>query len=482
MIITKRTATVAVTALLTLSGIFVPALAAAAATAPTSPVIDGGDMLSAAQERSLTQAIDSADKRYKLEFVVETIPALNGRDIKALATSRANELGVGSEALNNGVYTLIARDDHGIQIALGSGVEGKVSNGTVEQIIADDMTPAFRENDYVGGIEAAQAEIGSYYSTDRAAKEAAAQRAADAENQRVGASITHWLLLILGGIVALAVLGGLIWLARRLIEYVQVERERKARVRHREAIEALTGELHDLTPEREAEFHALPNDEARKQWLAPRIAAYTVKDEAFADELYEGAMRAYTKVWTSQIEKETNMRWTHERPYKGRAGWVSLAEFFTKFRADSEQEKERQRREAKRLAEERERQRAAAAERARVAAKQKAQQEADAKRAWKQFTPEQKAAVKRARTRREKERVLTGYGVASGDLNIWFPIWLATYASEVGQPQSDYSSHSHHSSSSSSSYGGGYSSGSDFGSASSFGGGSFDGGGGGGSW
>jgi len=114
-----------------------------------------------------------------------------------------------------------------------------------------------------------------------------------------------------------------------------------------------------------------------------------------------------------------------------------------------------------------------------VAARQKAKNEQNAKQFWASLDEEQKSQVKRARSRSDKERVLSSFGADNSNIQVWFPLLLALYATEIGRPQtsSSYSSSSSDSSYRSSDSGSSFSS--DF---TSFGGGGFDGGGGGGSW
>ncbi|MDP0763510.1 TPM domain-containing protein [Klebsiella pneumoniae] len=57
--------------------------------------------------------------------------------------------------MDDGVLVLVAKDDRRMRIEVGYGLEGTITDIDAGRIIREYMTPAFRQQDYAGGLEAA---------------------------------------------------------------------------------------------------------------------------------------------------------------------------------------------------------------------------------------------------------------------------------------------------------------------------------------
>jgi uncharacterized protein len=71
--------------------------------------------------------------------------------------------GIGQKGLNNGVLILVkpkTPDSRGdVQIATGYGLEGAIPDLTCAAIVDNDILPAFRQEDYYGGLDKATTTI-----------------------------------------------------------------------------------------------------------------------------------------------------------------------------------------------------------------------------------------------------------------------------------------------------------------------------------
>ncbi|NEX45040.1 TPM domain-containing protein [Pseudotabrizicola algicola] len=76
-----------------------------------------------------------------------------GARIEDYAKALFNRWGVGDAARDDGILILIARDDREMRIALGAGYE-VIWDNAAQRVIDRSFLPAFRNDDYVGGIEA----------------------------------------------------------------------------------------------------------------------------------------------------------------------------------------------------------------------------------------------------------------------------------------------------------------------------------------
>src|SRR6185369_6436209 len=61
---------------------------------------------------------------------------------------------LGRKGVDDGALLLIAKNDRKLRIEVGYGLEGVLNDATAKRIIADDITPLFKQGDFYGGITA----------------------------------------------------------------------------------------------------------------------------------------------------------------------------------------------------------------------------------------------------------------------------------------------------------------------------------------
>ena len=83
----------------------------------------------------------------------------------------------GQGEANNGLILLVAPNERKVRIEVGYGLEGIMTDALSHQIIANDILPRFRDNDYAGGIMTGADDI---IAQLQAPPEAAEQRVLDA--------------------------------------------------------------------------------------------------------------------------------------------------------------------------------------------------------------------------------------------------------------------------------------------------------------
>ena len=94
--------------------------------------------------------------------MVAIINSTEGEYINYLATSWAQEWGVGDAKKDNGVFILLAKDDRKINISTGYGVEHLLTDKMCSRIIQESIIPFFKKNDYYGGLEAGSSKYLKY--------------------------------------------------------------------------------------------------------------------------------------------------------------------------------------------------------------------------------------------------------------------------------------------------------------------------------
>lgn len=111
-------------------------------------VSDTAEILSPAVESQLNQIISGLETKNGSEIAVVTVlDTLPSDSPKAFAARLFNNWGIGKKGLENGLLLLISVNDHRVEIETGQGIQTHLPDETVQQIIDQQILPAFREID-----------------------------------------------------------------------------------------------------------------------------------------------------------------------------------------------------------------------------------------------------------------------------------------------------------------------------------------------
>ncbi|MBI1317297.1 TPM domain-containing protein [bacterium] len=121
---------------------------------PPRLVNDLADILSPEQEARLERFLVDYDDSTSTQIAVVTVRTTAGEDINFYAAKIGETWGVGQAGKENGIVLCVAVDDRMVAIQTGYGIEEYLRAGLAKRIIDERMVPAFRNNDYPGGIVA----------------------------------------------------------------------------------------------------------------------------------------------------------------------------------------------------------------------------------------------------------------------------------------------------------------------------------------
>jgi uncharacterized protein len=122
---------------------------------PTRWVTDVATILSPAAAKSLDEYLERLEKKTGAQFIVYTLPSLQGDTLEEFTLRAANAWGVGRKGHDDGLVLFIFRDDHKVRIEVGLGLETTIPDSYARRVIREEMTPRFRKGDFDGGITAA---------------------------------------------------------------------------------------------------------------------------------------------------------------------------------------------------------------------------------------------------------------------------------------------------------------------------------------
>ena len=121
---------------------------------PIKFVNDYTNTLTAEQIQGLETKLFELTKNTSTEVVVIIIPTTKGRTIADYNVDLLRKWGVGDKKNNNGVILLVAKEDKKLDITVGYGLEGSLTDATSKNIIDEVIVPRFKENNnYYQGIK-----------------------------------------------------------------------------------------------------------------------------------------------------------------------------------------------------------------------------------------------------------------------------------------------------------------------------------------
>jgi uncharacterized protein len=137
---------------------------------PSGYVNDFAGVFTSEQKNALEEKLHAFNASTTNEIAVVTVKSLGGDYIENYAAQLFKEWGIGTKKNNNGVLLLVALDDHKMRIEVGYGLEGALTDSLSSQIIRNDLTPAFKQGDFYGGVNVAtdhiiEATRGEYQSS-----------------------------------------------------------------------------------------------------------------------------------------------------------------------------------------------------------------------------------------------------------------------------------------------------------------------------
>ena len=138
---------------------FVLGLAAFAwADVPVPPlkarVTDLTGTLSASQRGALESALHAFEARNGGQMAVLLVPTTQPESIEQYSIRVAEAWKLGRKGKDDGLLLLVAKNDRKVRIEVGYGYEGVIPDAIARRVIAETITPLFKQGDFAGGISA----------------------------------------------------------------------------------------------------------------------------------------------------------------------------------------------------------------------------------------------------------------------------------------------------------------------------------------
>ena len=124
-------------------------------------VIDQTGTLTAAQAQALSSKLETIETQRGAQVVVLIVPTTQPEDIASYGQRVADTWKLGRRDVGDGVVIVVAKNDRRINIEIAKTLEGAIPDVIAGRIIAEQIKPAFKANDYAGGLNAAVDKLGA---------------------------------------------------------------------------------------------------------------------------------------------------------------------------------------------------------------------------------------------------------------------------------------------------------------------------------
>ena len=117
-------------------------------------VVDLSSTLNASQIEQLDKHLRTFEERKGSQIAVLIVPSTQAEAIEQYAIRVAEQWKIGRKKVDDGAILVVAKNDHTLRIEVGYGLEGALNDATAKRIVDDIVVPRFKQDDFVGGINA----------------------------------------------------------------------------------------------------------------------------------------------------------------------------------------------------------------------------------------------------------------------------------------------------------------------------------------
>ena len=121
----------------------------------TAPVLDLANVIDDTDEALLTERLDAFEEANQRQFVVVTVPSLDGYDIADYGYQLGRAWGLGDAENDDGIILLVAPNERKVRIGTGHGIVDTYTDAWAAGVIEQTLLPQFRAANYGRGLEGA---------------------------------------------------------------------------------------------------------------------------------------------------------------------------------------------------------------------------------------------------------------------------------------------------------------------------------------
>jgi len=118
----------------------------------SGPVVDEVGLLSSGESQTVERALTQLNASAKAQMAVLITKDLQGLEIEQYGIAVADQWKLGKKGTDQGLILIIAPNDRRMRLEVGRGLEGDIPDVIAKRILADDVTPYFKDRRYGDGV------------------------------------------------------------------------------------------------------------------------------------------------------------------------------------------------------------------------------------------------------------------------------------------------------------------------------------------
>ena len=169
--------------------------------------------LSAQDTEALAQKLEALEKSKGSQIAVLLVPTTGEETIEQFSIRVVDEWKLGRKDVSDGVLLIVAKDDRKVRLEIGRGLEGALPDVIASRIIREYIRPAFRNNDYVGGINIGVDKISAVIQGEPLPppqNQGSSEQYSD--GKIFGLPFIAWIIILVVGLITSKIAGG--WIGR----------------------------------------------------------------------------------------------------------------------------------------------------------------------------------------------------------------------------------------------------------------------------
>lgn len=108
--------------------------------------------LSPEQVAALDAALEKVEHDKGAQVAILLLPTTQPETIEQFGIRLAESWKIGRWKVSDGAIVIVAKDDRAVRIEVGRGLEGAIPDVVAKRVIAERMTPRFKDGDFAGGL------------------------------------------------------------------------------------------------------------------------------------------------------------------------------------------------------------------------------------------------------------------------------------------------------------------------------------------
>jgi uncharacterized protein len=127
--------------------------------APTRWVTDTAGILGGTEADLLNRKLSDFEQATGAQFIIYTFPSLENESLEDFTIHAVERWKVGQKKYDNGLVLFVFVKEQKIRVEVGYGLEGTITDAVSSRVIREQIAPAFQQQQYSAGLNAAADEL-----------------------------------------------------------------------------------------------------------------------------------------------------------------------------------------------------------------------------------------------------------------------------------------------------------------------------------